>query len=224
MVIMMSNKCRRLEEIHQMIINCTKCPLYKTRRNAVPGEGSCDAKLMFVGEAPGSREDELGRPFVGQAGKLLDTLLEMISIKRSEVFITNVVKCRPPGNRDPIEEEIATCSPYLIEQIKIIQPKIIVALGRHAARFLFTKAGLRWGNMKAMHGKVYDGVIEGVKVKLMATYHPAAALYSPKLRPLLERDFQEVLKPLYDRVSREEAEGAGTHRYKTILDFLGGSG
>lgn len=224
MVLMMSNKCRRLEEIYQEIIKCTKCPLYKTRRNAVPGEGPCDAKLMFVGEAPGSREDELGRPFVGQAGKLLDTLLEMIGIGRSEVFITNIVKCRPPGNRDPTEEEIVACSPYLIDQIKVIQPRIIVALGRHAARFLFTNAGLRWGNMKAMHGKVYDGVIEGIKVKLVATYHPAAALYSPKLRPLLEKDFREVLKPLYDKVSREEAKGVGVYRYRTILDFLGEPG
>ncbi len=221
---MMDNNCRRLEELHKKIINCTKCPLHRTRKNPVPGEGPCHAKLMFVGEAPGGREDELGRPFVGQAGKLLDTLLEMIGIKRSEVFITNVVKCRPPGNRDPTEEEIVACSPYLIEQIKIIRPKIIVALGRHAARFLFTKAGLRWGNMRVMHGKVYDGVIEGVKVKLMATYHPAAALYSPKLRPLLEKDFQEVLKPLYDKVSREEAEGAVARKHKTILDFFCGSG
>ncbi len=193
-------------------MNCKKCELYKYRKNPVPGEGRKDAEIMFVGEAPGAREDETGRPFVGAAGKLLTELLGKIGLKREDVYITNVVKCRPPNNRDPTEEEIRACSPYLMKQIQLIKPKIIVALGRHAGRFLFEQGGLKWRSMKAVHGKVFDIVINGIKVKLMATYHPAAALYYPKLRPELEKDF-EVLKKIIHSVHKEK-------KPKTILDYF----
>lgn len=208
------DRCGKMSELVKEIKECNKCPLHLYRRNPVPGEGSCTAEIMFVGEAPGSKEDETGRPFVGAAGKLLTQLLESIGIKRSDVYITNIVKCRPPNNRDPAPEEIEKCSPYLITQIKMIRPKIIVALGRHSAKFLFSRAGLRWTNMRALHGKVFRARIADVEVNLMATYHPAAALYSPKLRPDLEKDFL-VLKQLVENI-----HGKRENKYKTILDFL----
>jgi uracil-DNA glycosylase family 4 len=207
------------ERLIEEIMNCRKCPLYKYRKNPVPGEGRRDAEIMFVGEAPGAREDETGRPFVGAAGKLLTELIEgVLGIKRSDVYITNIVKCRPPNNRDPTEEEIAACSPYLLRQIRLIKPKIIVALGRYSAKFLFEKAGIKWRNMRVMHGKIYDAVVEGLKVKIMATYHPAAALYYPKLRPELEYDFKK-LKDLLESLHRGSEEGGG-RRQKTLFDFL----
>ncbi len=193
------------------IKGCRKCPLHETRTNPVPGEGSLDAEIMFVGEAPGRREDETGRPFVGAAGRLLTELLEMIGLRREEVFITNVVKCRPPNNRDPRDEEIRACSPYLIRQIQLIRPRVIVALGRHSARFLFGEAGLRWGSMSSMHGKSYDAVVAGVPVKLMATYHPAAALYNPRLRGVLEEDFRRL---------RLLLSGGEERGQRSLLDYL----
>ena len=205
------------DELIKEIMSCKKCDLYKYRKNPVPGEGRLDADIMFIGEAPGAQEDERGRPFVGAAGKLLTELIESIGLKREEVYITNVVKCRPPNNRDPTEEEIEACSPYLIRQIQLIKPKIIIALGRHAGRFLFTNAGLKWRNMTVMHGKVYDAELFGVKTKLLATYHPAAALYYPKLRPELEKDFTTI-KKLYEEV----VKGGQKKSRRTLLDYLNG--
>ncbi len=205
------------DELIKEIMSCKKCDLYKYRKNPVPGEGRLDADIMFIGEAPGAQEDEQGRPFVGAAGKLLTELIESIGLKREEVYITNVVKCRPPNNRDPTEEEIEACSPYLIRQIQLIKPKIIIALGRHAGRFLFTNAGLKWRNMTVMHGKVYDAELFGVKTKLLATYHPAAALYYPKLRPELEKDFTTI-KKLYEEV----VKGGQKKSRRTLLDYLNG--
>ena len=201
------------DQLINEIMSCRKCPLHKYRKNPVPGEGSCKAEIMFVGEAPGAREDEMGRPFVGAAGKLLTELLESIGLKRSEVYITNVVKCRPPTNRDPTEEEISACSPYLLRQIRIIRPKIIVALGRYAGKFLYTQAGLRWISMGKNHGRVIEGVIEGVPVKIMATYHPAAALYYPKLRPVLESDFAKLKEIIHET---KKPRG----KTRSILDYF----
>jgi len=200
----------------QQILTCTKCGLHKYRKNAVPGEGRINATLMFVGEAPGAHEDEEGRPFVGAAGKLLTQLIESIGLKREDVYITNVIKCRPPGNRDPTDDEIEACSPYLVKQIVMIKPKVIVALGRHSARFLFTSAGLKWSSMTAMHGRVYDVEVFGVKARLVATYHPAAALYYPKLKPELERDFQTIRK-VYEKVVLSERS---TSSKRSILDYF----
>ncbi len=172
---------------------------------------------MFVGEAPGRQEDETGRPFVGAAGKLLTHLIEdVVGIKRSEVYITNVLKCRPPGNRDPREEEIRACTPYLWRQIQLIRPKAIIALGRFAGRVLFEKAGLSWRSMRAHRGKIYEVVIAGVKVLLTVTYHPAAALYNPRLRSELEEDFRGPIREVIMRALR----GEGERRSLTLLDFL----
>ncbi|MET1159982.1 MAG: type-4 uracil-DNA glycosylase [Thermoprotei archaeon] len=209
----MSSLDEEWEKLVQEILSCRKCKLSMYRKNAVPGEGNTSAEIMFVGEAPGAREDETGRPFVGAAGQLLTELIESIGFKREDVYITNVVKCRPPNNRDPEEDEIKACSPYLIKQIQLIKPKIIIALGRHSARFLFTSAGITWKNMSVMHGKPYEVEIFGVKTILIATYHPAAALYNPKLRGSLERDFIRI-REVYDKIKES------SKKPRTLLDYL----
>ena len=208
----MEDRERAYAELVKKIAECRRCPLHRSRKNPVPGEGPLDAEVMFVGEAPGKNEDEQGRPFVGAAGSLLNKLLAEAGLRREEVYITNVVKCRPPGNRDPTDEEIEACLPYLLEQIRIIRPRVIVALGRHSARTLFRLAGLKWESMSKQHGRVYDAVIAGVPVKLVATYHPAAALYKPPLRETLFEDFRTVIARL--------VKEAGEAKPRTLLDFL----
>jgi uracil-DNA glycosylase family 4 len=198
------------ERLEEEIRRCTRCPLHRYRRNPVPGEGKRDAEIMFVGEAPGAREDEEGRPFVGAAGRLLTQLIEEIGLRRSDTYITNIVKCRPPGNRDPREEEIRACLPYLRRQIRLVRPRILVALGRHAARTLFSEAGLEWRSMARQHGIPVEAVIEGVRLILFPTYHPAAALYNPGLRGSLEEDFRRIKKLL----SKEERGP------RTLLDYI----
>jgi DNA polymerase len=194
------------------ILGCTRCPLHTSRTKAVPGEGPLNASVMFVGEAPGRSEDLEGRPFVGSAGKLLDSLLSSISVERGSVYITNVVKCRPPGNREPSDEEVRACNGYLRRQISIIKPRVIVALGRIAGRTLYEMAGLRWSSIRSARGRVVRVKLEGVDVMLTVTYHPAAALYNPGLREELEGDFREVIAPLI--------KGASVARKPTLEDFL----
>ncbi|HIQ03617.1 MAG TPA: uracil-DNA glycosylase [Desulfurococcales archaeon] len=183
-----------MKRVVESILNCTKCQLCKYRRKPVPGEGPLDTEIMLIGEAPGASEDEEGRPFVGAAGKLLTELLEKNNISRSSVYITNIVKCRPPGNRDPEESEINACLPYLIEQISIIKPKIIVTLGRHAGRVIYKLMGKSFQSMSREHGRVVKGVIRqlGLDVTVIPTYHPAAALYKPDVRRILEEDFKKI--------------------------------
>lgn len=179
-----------LEKIEKEIKECKKCPLYKTRKNAVPGEGGFQRRIMFVGEAPGRREDELGRPFVGAAGKFLDELLASIGLSRKDVYITNIVKCRPPGNRDPTDEEIKLCSPYLDRQIAIMKPRIICPLGRFSAKYILEKFGFEMGKISKIQGKVFEG-----NILILPMYHPAAALYHQNLKTELYKSF-EVLKSL----------------------------
>ena len=218
---------RLVEEIR----NCTTCRLYKTRRNPVPGEGPVTAHVMIVGEAPGRNEDVQGRPFVGAAGQLLTQLLELAGLKREEVYITNIVKCRPPGNRDPQDDEVEACLPYLLRQIQLIKPRLIIAVGRHAARRLLELAGHRWHSMTTQHGKAYEGVIAGVRLKIAVTYHPAAALYKPPLRNKLEEDFKgpiaravvEIGKESIEEEQHRETEKVRGSRQSTLLDFLGSS-
>jgi len=164
-------KLRSLEEVAEKVRKCTRCPLYETATKAVPGEGDTKAKLVCVGEAPGAKEDETGRPFVGQAGQLLTKILEAIDLTREQVFICNVLKHRPPGNRNPLPEEVEACSPYLIRQLELIQPKVIVAFGTFAAQTLLqTKAGI--GQLRGLVHR-YHGI------PLIVTYHPAALLRNP---------------------------------------------
>jgi DNA polymerase len=164
-------KLGSLDEIAKKVRKCTRCPLYATATNAVPGEGDPKADLVCVGEAPGAKEDETGRPFVGQAGQLLTKILAAIDLTREQVFICNVLKHRPPGNRNPLPEEVEACSPYLIRQLELIKPKVIVAFGTFAAQTLLqtkTPLGQLRGLVHRYHG-----------IPLIVTYHPAALLRNP---------------------------------------------
>ncbi len=183
----MSSLSGELQLIHSEIRERTKCELHKSRTKAVPGEGPYDAKIMFVGEGPGQNEDEQGRPFVGAAGKFLTELLESIGLKRSEVFITNIVKCRPPNNRAPRKSEMETCNPYLESQIRLINPRIICALGTPA---ITTLIGDEYSASR-FHGKP---LTKG-EVTILPMYHPAAALYDASLKETISHDFK-ILKQL----------------------------
>lgn len=179
-----------LETVASEVRACTKCSLWKTRKNAVPGEGNPDAKVMFVGEAPGYWEDVKGLPFVGDAGKFLDMLLAEAGLSRSMVFIANVLKCRPPGNREPQSIEIQTCTPYLDRQIRAIEPKLMVTLGNHSTAYIFSKAGLAFNGITQARGKFYQTNILALVVTVFPTFHPAAGLYNAKYKQLLTEDFR----------------------------------
>ena len=180
-----------LDEFYREIKDCTKCHLHKYRKNFVFGTGSDKAEVMFIGEAPGRDEDLQGEPFVGRAGQLLNKILAAINFKREEVYIGNVLKCRPPENRDPLPDEIEKCEPYLIEQIKLIQPKLICALGRIAAQALLkTKLPLN-----RLRSKFHD--YQGIR--FMVTYHPAALLRYPQYKKETWEDMK-LLRSEYDRM------------------------
>lgn len=197
--ITMIGKEMEIEKLFEEIRKCRKCELWLTRKNAVPGEGNIKAEIMIVGEAPGRNEDEQGRPFVGKAGQLLNEILEGLGIRREEIFITNIVKCRPPNNRDPTEREKETCSPYLLKQIEIIKPKYIICLGRHSASFLMSKIGMKFSSISEARGKEIEGKINGIEVKIIVTYHPAAALYNPNLRSEIENDLKKLSRKVKKR-------------------------
>lgn len=180
------------KDLEQKIKQCCRCHLRETCLNVVPGEGNEKAEVMFIGEGPGENEDKQGRPFVGAAGKLLDELIAMIGMKREDIFITNVLKCRPPGNRDPLPEEIEACWPWLVEQVKTIKPKLIVLLGRHAMeRFLPSQ------KISKIHGQALRREVPKIGRQVFyAMYHPAAALYQGSLREVLISDFKKIPKVL----------------------------
>ncbi len=180
------NKREKLKDFYLKIKDCTRCELSKTRTKFVFGGGSAYAEIMLVGEAPGKNEDLQGLPFVGQAGKILDELLDSIGSSRNEVFIANVLKCRPPGNRDPRAEEIESCKEYLLQQIEIIDPKIICTMGKFSTQVLLnTSKGIT-----GLRGKIFK-----VNNRLiMPINHPAAALYAPSRMEILKQDFQKVKK------------------------------
>jgi DNA polymerase len=182
-----------LNDVAAEVVVCTRCALWKARKNAVPGEGSPKARIMFIGEAPGSAEDLQGKPFVGAAGKFLETLLSEIGFSRAEVFICNVVKCRPPGNRPPKPEEVQTCTPYLDRQMKIIRPKFVITLGSCSTACIFSKAHLPFAGITAVHGKICEVVLDGMQMTVFPTFHPAAALYSARYKDQITADF-ELLK------------------------------
>jgi len=187
-----------LLKIRQEIAACSKCPLSETRNKTVPGEGNPDADIMFIGEAPGANEDLEGIPFCGAAGKFLDEMLESVDLKRCDIFIGNTVKCRPPENRDPEDEEKITCRPYLEAQIKTINPKIIVCLGRHAAASLLP--GMP--SISKIHGKALrrpNGII------YLPLYHPAAALHNGGLRSTLIADFQKI-RSILEKLTLEKED------------------
>jgi uracil-DNA glycosylase family 4 len=171
---------------------CTRCELYKTRTNPVVGTGSISARIVFVGEAPGYYEDLKGEPFVGKAGKVLDELLESIGLQRNDVYIANVLKCRPPKNRNPVIEEIRACTPYLDAQLALIQPAIIATLGNFSLAYIFDNFGLhaKKDKISKIHGKVFTvSTIAGVQ-KIVPLYHPAVATYNPNMKGTLLDDFK----------------------------------
>lgn len=203
---------QELEKLAKQIVVCTKCELHRSRKNAVPGEGPTHAEIMFIGEGPGARENEQGRPFVGASGKFLDQLLEQAGVTRADVWITNVVKCRPPGNRDPMPDEIETCtSNYLQHQIKIVNPSIIVTLGRHSMGLFFKGA-----KITEIHGqmrKVDDRFV-------IPMYHPAAALHQISLKSVIMADFAklpELLKEARAEVGKSSSKGKTTKKKKKAI-------
>lgn len=175
------NRDEALLTIAAEVVNCTACELHSSRKCPVPGEGPSNAEIMFIGEGPGFHENEQGRPFVGASGKFLTAMLAGCNMRREQVFIANVVKCRPPGNRDPQPDEIAACGKYLDRQIEVIDPRIIVTLGRFSMARYFPKA-----RISAIHGqaKMMNGRL------IVPFYHPAAALHQPALRKVVQADFQ----------------------------------
>lgn len=191
-----------LEKVAEEVMGCPNCKLARTRKNAVPGEGQLAAKVMFVGEAPGRSEDEKGRPFVGAAGKILDEMLAKAGISRSQVFITNVVKCRPPSNRVPEDEEVKACTPYLERQIALIRPRIICILGRTAYSSI-----LGGGSITANRGKI----IEKGGQRYFLTIHPAAAIYNRSMLALLEADLKKLAK---------EVGGVEGGNERSLEDFM----
>jgi DNA polymerase len=177
-----------LEQIATEVRACDRCRLASTRTRAVPGEGDPDTEVVFVGEGPGFNEDREGRPFVGRAGGLLVRLLASIGWQRDDVFITNVVKCRPPDNRDPQPDEIAACESHLFRQIELIQPKVVATLGNFATKLLSGKPD----GITRVHGVEQEVVLGGSRVLLFPIFHPAAALYTPRMLDVLETDFRRL--------------------------------
>ncbi len=195
----MESKEAALAAIDQEIAHCTRCPLHAGRTYAVPGAGPVDAEIMFVGEAPGFYEDQKGEPFVGRAGQFLNELLAGAKIDRQKVFVSNVIKCRPPGNRDPQPAEVEACRGYLERQIAIIQPEIIVTLGRHsmARAFPAEKISLVHGQPRRVAGQLY-----------FPMYHPAAALHRPSLRETVAEDFNRLRALLDGQLTAQEYQPA----------------
>lgn len=194
----MAKSTTPLAQVASEVMVCTRCVLHKSRTKAVPGEGPENAQIMFIGEGPGFHEDKQGRPFVGASGQFLEELLASIGMKRQDVFITNVVKCRPPANRDPEAEEIEACRTYLDRQIALINPKIIITLGRHSMARWFPNA-----KITAIHGqpRKIDGRL------IIPMFHPAAALHQPSLRKTVEDDFRKLPEILagFERMDDSES-------------------
>ncbi len=215
----------RLVEVYEEASTCTKCPLSETRDKVVFGAGNADADLMFVGEAPGAEEDRQGLPFVGRAGQLLNQLLEGIGMSRQDVFIANVLKCRPPGNRDPQPLEIETCRPYLFEQVRLIEPKVVCTLGNFATKLL---SGSPAGITK-VRGTPQVHELGSRTVFLLPLFHPAAALRTPAVKETLRGDFERLPgllagpspTPLDPIEEIEEADDAPVPPPVDQLDFFG---
>jgi uracil-DNA glycosylase family 4 len=198
-------KLARVDNLHalgEQVSACTRCRLAQGRTQVVFGVGDPHSDLMFVGEAPGFHEDKQGLPFVGQAGKLLDTLLAGIGLERSDVYIANVLKCRPPGNRDPQPDEIESCEPHLFRQIELIQPKVVATLGNFATKLLSGKPT----GITRVHGVEQDTMVGGNQVLLYPLYHPAAALYTPAMLQVLQQDFARLPELLGRAIEVPEPE------------------
>jgi len=183
-----------MKRIANAVEDCRRCALWKTRHNAVAGSGSADATILFVGEAPGYHEDQQGMPFVGKAGKILDELLASIGLQRDEIYIANILKCRPPQNRNPLKSEIEACTEHLNNQIELIQPRLIAPLGNFAASYLFEKFGLPYDKISKIHGKIFRINTLFDKMTIIPLYHPAVATYNPETKSTLLEDFKAIKK------------------------------
>jgi DNA polymerase len=204
----------QLEAVAASVRVCTRCALHQGRTRAVPGSGPANAEIMLIGEGPGFHEDRQGLPFVGAAGQFLDELLGQIGIRRADVFITNVVKCRPPQNRDPLPDEVGACGAYLERQIEVIQPRVVITLGRHSMARWFPDA-----RISAIHGrpKAFGNLL------VVPMYHPAAALHKPELRQQIEADFRRLPELLEQHrrarpaSTEEEPPGAASGRQLALF-------
>lgn len=183
---------KNLKKIKDEVLSCRQCSLYQTRNLPVIGQGSHQAEIILVGEAPGANEDKNGRPFCGQAGKILDELLNSAGLKREEVYIANILKCRPPQNRDPQKEEIEACASYLKRQISIIKPKIICPMGNYASAYILEKYGLgdKIEGISKIHGQVFKAKADFGSIKIIPLYHPAVAVYNQNMNEVLKKDFK----------------------------------
>jgi len=190
-----NDKESRVQHLYAKVKNCTLCEISKTKTNVVFGEGSVNAELVFIGEAPGRDEDLSGRPFVGVAGQLLSRIIQAMGFKRQDVYITNILRCRPPQNRNPNPQEICNCRPYLLALLKIIKPKVICALGKFAATTLLDDPG----PISKLRGKFFE--FEGMK--LLPTYHPAYLLRNPQDKKLAWQDMQKIMKVLGGHETRK---------------------
>ncbi len=188
--------------LNQDIVACTRCRLALTRINAVPGEGPTDSRLFFIGEAPGKNEDLSGRPFVGRAGAILDDLLSSIGLERRSVFITSILKCRPPENRNPGKEEIAACAGYLCRQIDLFSPELIIPMGRLASEWIFSRYEIPLAPISSIHGKLFHTATPRQKLVIIPVYHPAAITHNPLLKGALFEDFKVIGELLGTKESR----------------------
>lgn len=186
------SKKQEMEKIIDEVKNCKKCELWKNRNKPVIGDGDLNTEIMFIGEAPGYNEDKQGIPFVGRAGKILDELLDSIGLRRQDVYIANILKCRPPKNRNPLKTEIDACTGYLNRQIELIKPKIIIPLGNFACSFIFEKYGLEYNQISNVHGKIFKLNTSFGELKIIPMYHPAVATYNPNKKTVLLQDFSPL--------------------------------
>jgi DNA polymerase len=212
-----AHRAGALRQYAEETASCTKCTLAQGRTQVVFGSGNPDAELLFVGEAPGFHEDQQGFPFVGQAGKLLERLLEGIGMTRGDVYIANVLKCRPPGNRDPVPDEIAACEPHLFRQIELIEPSLVATLGNFATKLLSGRPA----GITRVHGHEQEVTLGVRRVLLYPLYHPAAALYTPSMLKVLEEDFArspDLLAQATDEPAPAPAEAApeATEQEETV--------
>ena len=195
------------DKLRLEVINCTKCDLYKERRQPVLGEGPLTAEIMLIGEAPGAQEDLEGRPFVGAAGKLLNKMLGEAGLRRNDIYITNIVKCRPPGNREPLPHEEEACLPYLIRQIALVKPRLIITMGKHSTRSLLYISGVKINSISSVRGKPHNIRIGSDELMVIPTYHPAAAIYNPSLRQAIVNDLKQASNLIKGRT-------------RSIMDFI----
>ena len=189
-------KKKALDRIEHIVKKCKECSLNETCSKPVFGEGNSNARIMFIGEAPGKKEDELGRPFVGRAGRIFDEMLDSTKLSRDDVYISNILKCRPPKNRNPLKSEIEKCSKYLDNQIEIINPEIIAPMGNYAISYIFIKFKIKLEKINRMHGRIYSINSSFHKLKIIPIYHPAAVIYNKKIKNIMLADFKVIKQSL----------------------------